>query len=109
MRLARTILTVFVAISVAMIPLSAGMAVAKPHDVSFGTHQGDCCPNKKPCEKKADDCGSLACVLKCLGSSVFLASSIVLQSAPGAKPTLVLAYAGLDSNPTAPPLPPPRV
>jgi hypothetical protein len=109
MRLARTVLTVFVALAVAMVPLSAGMAVAKSHDVSMGAHGTDCCPHKKPCEKKADDCDSIACVLKCLGSSAFLASGIVLKSVPPAKPTQALAYAGLDSNPTAPPLPPPRV
>jgi hypothetical protein len=109
MHLARTVLTVFVALAVAMVPVSAGMAVAKSHDVSMGAHEADCCPHKKPCEKKADDCDSIACVFKRLGSSAFLATGIVLKSVPPAKPTQALAYAALNSNPTAPPLPPPRV
>jgi hypothetical protein len=108
MGFARTVLSVFVALAVVMVPISAGMAVAKSQDVSMGAHNGDCCPHKKSCQKKADGCGSMACVLKCLGSSAFLASGMALKSVPLAKPAQVLAFAGLASNPTAPPLPPPR-
>ena len=88
-----------------MIPISAGMAVAKSHDVFIGLYEADCCPNEKPCQKKADKCDSIACVLKHLDSSAFLASVIVLKSVPPAKPTQALAYADLDSNLPAPPLP----
>jgi hypothetical protein len=109
MRLARTLLNIFVAVAVAMVPISAGVALAGSQDVSMGAHEADCCPHKTPCQKKVDDCGSFACVIKCLGSTAFLASAIGFLSVLSAKTMQAVAYAGLDSNLTAPPLPPPRI
>src|SRR5262245_60752507 len=109
MHLARTFLNIFVAVAVAMVPISAGVALAGSQVVSVGTQEADCCLHKKPCQKKVDDCASFACVIKCLGSAAFLTSGIGLQPFPPAKPIQAVADAGLDSNPTAPPLPPPRI
>jgi hypothetical protein len=80
-----------------------------PHG-PFAAQQADCCPNGKQCEKKTDGCGSMAgCALKCFNFSGAVVSGTVVKPAPAAELAAVLASLILPSNPTAPPLPPPRV
>lgn len=106
----RVILVVLIAFSVASVPLAGGMAFSMTHGVAFAAQQADCCPNGKPCEKKTDGCGSMAsCALKCFNFSGAMVSGAIVKSDPAAELAPVLASLILTSNPTAPPLPPPRV
>lgn len=105
----QAILVALVAFSVALVPLSGGMAFSMPHG-AFAAQQADCCPHGKPCEKKTDGCGSMAgCALKCFNFSGAVVSGVVVKPAPAANLEPVLASLGLPSHPTTPPSPPPRV
>jgi hypothetical protein len=67
MRIGRTILAAFIAISVAMVPMAGG-AVAKMTDTSASMTLDDGCMHhgKKTGDKAADDCAAMAaCALKC--------------------------------------------
>ena len=110
MNIGRALLVGLVAFSVAVLPLAGGMAFAMLHDDSLGAQQTDCCPHGKPCEKKTDGCGSMAgCALKCFNFSGAMVLGAVVEPAPAAGITPVPARLAFPSNPTAPPLPPPRV
>jgi hypothetical protein len=110
MDIVRVILVALVAFSVTVVPLAGGMALSMPHGMSLAAQQADCCPHGKPCEKKTDGCGSMAgCALKCFNFSGAIASRAVVKPAPAADLAPVLASLSFHSNPTAPPLPPPRV
>jgi hypothetical protein len=106
----RVILVALVAFSVAVLPLAGGMAFAMPHHAALAAQQADCCPHGKPCEKKTNDCGSMAgCALKCFNFSGAMVSGAVVRPALAADVEPVLASLSFHSNSTAPPLPPPRV
>jgi hypothetical protein len=110
MSTARTILIALIALAVALLPMAAGMAVAMPQDASFTAAPADCCPNGKPCEKKTDDCGSVAgCAIKCfnLTGAVVVPFAAALTPSDLEKPSLALQ--GFRSMAENPPLPPPRV
>jgi hypothetical protein len=110
MRLTRAIVVALVALSVAMLPVTGGVAFATPHDTSLTASHTDCCPHGKPCEQKADDCGSVAgCLLKCCGVLASLPAPIkvALPALASEKPTH--APRSFRSPFEYPPLPPPRV
>ena len=109
MRIGRTILVALVALSVAMLPVAAGMARAMAHDASVTSH-ADCCPNDQPCEKKTDRCGSdAACVLNCFSLTGVVAAPFALALTATALERPALAMQTLRSPAENPPLPPPRV
>ena len=112
MYLGRTLLTLLIVLSVAMLPAASGArAVAKSMDTAgMGAMDGmDCCPHKtNPCDK-ANDCASMAaCALKCFGFSATSPSGVVF-------PTFVSSlnpFFGTNafhSQKGSPPFRPPRV
>src|SRR4029079_16787133 len=105
----RVILVALVAFSVAVVPLAGGMAFFMPHGSALDPQHADCCPHGKPCEKKTDGCGSITgCALKCLNFSGTVLAGAFVRLAPARDLAPVLASLSFHSNPTAPPLPPPR-
>jgi hypothetical protein len=88
MNLARTIMALMIALSVALLPAAAGAGVdlksadksADMTDMSAMGH--DCCPPKAdPCDKAMGDCSSMAaCALKCFSFSAALFSTVVFRS-----------------------------
>jgi hypothetical protein len=110
MRLTRPILVALVALSVAMLPVTGGGALATPHDTSLTASHTDCCPHGKPCEQKTDDCGSVAgCVLKCCGVLASLPAPIKVALPGFASEKPAHALRNFRSPFEYPPLPPPRV
>jgi len=108
MSIGRPLLIALIALAVALLPMAGGMALAMPHDASLTGH-ADCCPHGKPCEKKTDDCGSMAgCALKCFSFSGAMVSDAVVKPSPTADIAPVLDSLSFQSNRTAPLLPPPR-
>jgi hypothetical protein len=111
MSLVRTILVALVALSVAVLPVAGGMARADmSHDMTLSAGEGDCCPHGKSCEKKTNDCGSMAgCVLKCFNypGTVTAPNAVALTSSALEKFALIVP--GVPSPSDNPPLPPPRV
>jgi hypothetical protein len=107
----RAILVAVVALAVAVLPVEGGMVRAEAAGMSATAMPSDCCPHTKPCEKKtADDCGSTAgCALKCFNFSGISVSGVVAKLNAVATVHPALAGVSSRSNPTAPPLPPPRV
>jgi hypothetical protein len=107
----RALFVAVVALSVAALPVASGMArAAMTHDASLAAPQTDCCPHHEPCEKKTNDCGSVAgCALKCFNLTGIIVSGAVSKPNAEALARPALLSLGLNSNPTAPPLPPPRV
>ena len=82
MAIARTILGVLIALSVAMLPV-AGAAAFKlksqnTAEVSASEPMHDCCPpTANPCGKAMDDCGSMAtCAMKCFKYSAGIPSPL---------------------------------
>jgi hypothetical protein len=88
MKLARTLMALLIALSVALLPGAAGAGVgvksadtsADVTDMSAMGH--DCCPPKAdPCDKTMGDCSSMAaCALKCFSFSATLFSTVVFPS-----------------------------
>lgn len=107
----RAILVAVVAFAVAALPIEGGMVRAEAAGVSATAMPADCCPHAKSCEKRAaDDCGSTAgCALKCFNFSGITVSGVVAKLNTEATVNPGLARLSPRSNPTAPPLPPPRV
>jgi hypothetical protein len=106
----RPILIAVIALAVALLPVAGGMAVAMPHDASFTTAPGDCCPNGKPCEKKTDGCGSMSdCVLKCFSLTAVVVAPVAVGLTPSALEKRALVAQDFRSPAENPPLPPPRV
>jgi hypothetical protein len=109
MSIGRHILVTLIALSVALLPVAGGSALAMPHDASLTASQTDCCPNGTPCQNKTDGCGSVAgCVLKCFNLTGVVAAQVAAALTPSAleKPELVTqAFRSPAENP---PLPPPR-
>jgi hypothetical protein len=111
MNLVRTILVAFIALSVAMLPVAGGMArAAMSHDMSSAAGQEHCCPHGQPCEKRADDCGSMAgCALKCFNFSGTVTALYVIALTASALEQYALIVPGVPTPSDNPPLPPPRV
>src|SRR5262249_49271391 len=120
MHLGRTILTVVVALSIAMLPSGRGIAAAvksadMPHmpamsGMSSSMDDMDGCPHKKPSSEKAIDdcCASMAtCPMTCFGVAG-TSSLIVFPSLLGGVP-LALAGNPLHAQTGSPPFRPPRV
>ena len=83
MRIGRTILAVLIAVSVAMLPMTAG-AFAKMTDTSVSMALDDGCAHhgKKAGDKAADDCASMAaCALKCFNFSQPIFASLTVSLA----------------------------
>jgi hypothetical protein len=112
MSIARTIVTLLIALSVAILPAaaSAGMSVKSLEAAGISTTEDmpDCCPHKaNPCEKAMDNCGSMAtCALKCF--SFVGTSSIIVFPSTFAKMTASFAANPLSSQAGTPPFRPPR-
>jgi len=113
MSIGRTIVTLLIALSVAILPAagSPGVSVKSPEaaDISVTEDMPDCCPHKaNPCEKATDVCAAMAaCALKCF-SFVGTSAVIVFPSA-FAKMTASFAANPFCSQPGSPPFRPPRV
>jgi len=111
----RTIFVAVVALSVAALPIGSGMAraamsVAMSHDMSQAAGEGECCSHDKPCEKKTNDCGSMAgCALKCFNYSGAMSAPLVFTVTPAIVERSALIVPGLPSPSDNPPLPPPRI
>ena len=110
MTLVRTIFVAVVALSVAALPITSGMArAAMTHEASLGAPQTECCPHHEPCEKKTNDCGSAAgCAAKCFNFSGTVATPFVVAVNRSALEKTALIVPGLRSSMDNPPLPPPR-
>ena len=106
----RTILIALIALSVGILPIQAGTAMAGNAAASTVTMQPHCCDHGQPCKSKSGGCESLpGCTLKCAS-----ASAAILDVAPGMSPSpsairLQLLAAGVLAATDNPPLPPPRV
>jgi hypothetical protein len=114
MRVARPILALLIALSVAVLPAAGHIgAHLKPMDAAEMTQMSAmddmaCCPHKpQPVHKSIDDCASMAGCILCFGflgpAASYVASLIFSTSA-------VIAFATdpLDSQPAHPPFRPPR-
>jgi hypothetical protein len=113
MSIARTIVTLLIALSVAVLPAaaSAGVSVKSPEaaGISMTEDMPDCCPHKaNPCEKAMDDCATMAtCVLKCF--SFLGTSAVIVFPSAFAKMTASFAANPFSSQAGSPPVRPPRV
>ena len=109
MRLARTIVGILVAASIALLPAATGMAT--PTSATIATSAYDWCdgedmPMQKPMGMK--DCQSSAgCAFKCFGLYGVTFAGPVLQAPPPDQPHTAIVQI-LDSVRTSPPLRPPR-
>jgi hypothetical protein len=114
MSIGRTILTLLIALSVAILPTAGAADVSvkspEPADMSMMEDMTDCCPHKtNPCEKTMNDCAAMAtCVLKCFSFTGTSSSNIVFPSA-FAKMTASIAGNPFPSQAGSPPFRPPRV
>jgi hypothetical protein len=116
MMIARTILAVVIALSVAILPAASGAALTfkpmdmSPAEMSVSEPMSDCCDHDSaPCHKPKGDCASMAaCALKCFNFTGLefsgIAFPIISNSAMPAvaESTVPLAAA-------IPPFRPPRV
>ena len=110
MSFVRAIFVAVVALSVAALPVASGMArAAMTHDASLAAPQTECCPQHEPCEKKTNDCGSVAgCALKCFNYSGTVTAPSVVALTASALEISALIVPGVPSRWDNPPLPPPR-
>jgi hypothetical protein len=112
MSIARTIVTLLIALSVAILPAaaSAGVSVKSPEaaGISMTEDMPDCCPHKaNPCEKATDDCAAMAtCALKCFSFSG--TSAVIVFPSAFAKMTASFAANPFSSQAGSPPFRPPR-
>jgi hypothetical protein len=113
MSIGRTIVTLLIALSVAMLPAagSAGVSVKSPEAAGISMTEGmpDCCPHKaNPCEKATDVCAAMAaCALKCF--SFLGTSAVIVFPSAFAKMTASFAANPFSSQAGSPPFRPPRV
>jgi hypothetical protein len=127
MRIARSILALFVAVALAMLPAAGHVSVAAAsadpamtdmsamhHGVAMHHHEAsvdevaDCCPHKHDGSHNAvDDCATMAGCILCVGflasAPAELVSPVLLTSA-----TIPFASAPLHSQTGSPPFRPPR-
>src|SRR5262249_39534394 len=112
MAIVRTILAMLIALSVAMLPATGGAAFTlKAQDsaeMSAAEPMHDCCPPKaNPCDKTADDCGSMAaCAMKCFGYTGSISPLMYLPAHADA--VSLFDSNGLRSQTGSPPFRPPR-
>ena len=118
MNVGRNILIIVIALSVAMLPLAAGLNITvKSTEMTEATDLADmtevaamedmdCCPHKaKPC----DDCSSMAtCPLTCFGFFQTSGSDIIFPTVAVSLRPLSRASA-FDPHKGSPPFRPPRV
>jgi hypothetical protein len=106
----RTALVILIALSVGILPIQAGLAMAGNAAASIVVTQPDCCDHGQPCKSKTGGCESLpSCALKCASSSAAIVDApprISPLSPAIGRPFLV---AGILATTDNPPLPPPRV
>ena len=107
----RAIFVAFIALSVAALPVAGGMArAAMSHETTLAAGEGDCCHEGKPCEKKTDDCDSMAgCALKCFNYSAAVTAADAVQLTSSSLEKSAFIVPGVPSPSDNPPLPPPRV
>jgi len=113
MAFVRTILAIFIALSVAALPATAGAAftlrVQDATEMSAPEPMHDCCPpDANPCDKTKADCGSMAtCAMKCFGYS---GSASPLMYLPTYTDTVSLFESSdFHSQTGSPPFRPPRL
>ena len=108
MSIARAILVILTALSVALLP--AAVATAQVSTAPVMTAHADCCPPGQDCDKqsKRDCTKDAACALKCASASAMplAASEITSFPAPFVELTPIHLF-DLSPAPT-PPSPPPR-
>ena len=111
MRPVRAIFVALIALSVAALPVASGMArAAMTHQMTLVTGLIDCCHEGKPCQKKTDDCGSMAgCALKCFNYSAAVTAPHAVQLTFSSLEKAAFIVPGIPSPSDNPPLPPPRV
>jgi hypothetical protein len=113
MKVARTILALLIALSVALLPGVGGASSAmKASDTTTEAvmEDMDCCPPKSnPCDKAMDGCTSMAtCALKCF--SFTQGSSVSLSYPIGVAGNMPLPFASaFHSQTSSPPFRPPLV
>ncbi len=107
MRVNRAIIAIVVALSVALLPATAGFAAAAP---SAGAAMTDCCHDHgMPCNKTMDDCQAMAtCALHCFNYTASNFSNFGLVPAV-AKSKPLFASEFFRSHTATPPFHPPRV
>lgn len=109
MRLARTIVGILVAASIALLPAAAGMSASRSETIVTSSHHccdGEDMPMQMPMGMK--DCQSSAgCVFKCFGLYTVLFTGPALQTPPTDEPHTAVVQIP-DTIRTRPPLPPPR-
>jgi hypothetical protein len=120
MRIGRTILTLLIAISVALLPAAGGAAVAvKSSDMAAMTaarampasgDMAECCPHQtNPCGKAADNCASMAaCALKWFNFCGTDFSALIFPPVGSALKPLLMSQ-NVPTQSGAPPFRPPRV
>jgi hypothetical protein len=113
MSVGRAIVTLLIALSVAILPAAAGAgASAKSPEaagISMTEEMPDCCPHKaNPCENAMDHCATMAtCALKCF--SFAGTSAVIIFPSTFAKMTPSFTADPLSSQAVSPPFRPPRV
>jgi hypothetical protein len=120
MSIGRTILSLLIALSVAMLPAAAGARVsvtsADMTEMSAMEDMPDCCPRvadtcdkTNTCGTVMGDCASMAtCALKCFGFAGTPFSNIVFPSISAKMPASI-AVNPFSSQTGSPPFRPPRV
>src|SRR5262249_54466254 len=112
---ARPILALLIALSVAVLPAAAHVAMSgKTMDMSDATEMSAmddmaCCPDKpQPPHKSMDDCAAMVGCVLCFG---FLGPASSDIASPVFATSAVIAFATdpFDSQPSNPPFRPPRV
>ena len=110
MRIARAIMVILTALSVAMLPVSAANARSL-HAASTVAAPLDCCPQAEHCDKQTKgDCGKTAeCLLKCAGVSALplAPTGIALILSASTQSSALTGIATTRSS--TPPSPPPRI
>jgi hypothetical protein len=106
----RAILVALVAASVAMLPVAGSMAQASSVETTLIADHSDCCQEGKSCDQQMPNgCGKIAaCALQCFNFSGTIFSLVIAN--PVGEVLVQPAFFGVSlvSQPTAPPLPPPR-
>ncbi|MGH6735752.1 MAG: hypothetical protein ACRECX_06685 [Methyloceanibacter sp.] len=111
MALVRAFFAVFVALSVAVLPIQATFASHMGTPSLTDRHAAmDCCEGT-PCEKsEGDGCGAIAsCAAKCSSLTGALATPVFAPFSLAESKLATIADLSVPTGTTAPPLPPPRV
>ena len=121
---ARAFFALFMAVSVALLPVPAAFAHAvspgnAQHEMPSDAHHAmdaadaagmECCHGNAPCDKsEGNGCGSLACQAKCLSVTGIVAPSVTAVLPMPATDVRAIADQSVHAGAPTPPLPPPRV